>query len=94
VRQSADHLARTISAARTILGVWTARGGTTFIPDDDTAIIIDGAADDGRPVINGQDVNNIMALLQAAVTSYEANDDEKLIEVLRVAVRPTSPIGS
>jgi hypothetical protein len=85
IRPAADRLAQSYSFAKTVTAEWTARGGTTAIPNDAT-VVADGAATDGRPVIINSDVSSIINRLSEFITDYEAASSAKLNTVLKVAV--------
>lgn len=67
VRKASDLLAQLDNFAASVLNEWTANGGTTLFPNT-TAVVQDGAAPngvdatggDGRTVITGAMVNNII----------------------------------
>lgn len=89
IRPAADRLAQAYFDAKAVIAEWNARGGTDFIANDLAAEVIDGAQDDGRPVIDGADVNNIINRLSEFVADMEANGGAKLNTVLAVAVNLT-----
>lgn len=68
VRRLADMLAQVDAFALTVLNEWTALGGVALIPNTVGNIVADGAAPngtdatggDGRPVIDGAKVSNII----------------------------------
>ena len=72
IRPAANLLAQLDTFAGAILNEWTALGGTALVPNT-SAVVQDGAAPDGltsaggdgRPVITGAKVNNIINRLTA-----------------------------
>lgn len=93
IRPLADRLAQAYTLAKEIINEGTAQGltagGTPTIPND-TTLISDGAVLDGRPQIQGADIYNVIALAQTLITAMEATSNQKLSQVLRVAVN-TNP---
>src|ERR1017187_1410051 len=59
-----------------------------LIPNDSTAIVIDGAAVDGRTVITGADVQVFLANVNGFITSLEANSGVILSNFAKIAVNP------
>lgn len=87
IRVAADKLAQAYNFSNKVIDSWNALGGTALIPNTiDT--IIDGAADDGRPVIQGIDVNNIINRLIELRDDYDAISSAKLNTILSVSVNP------
>ena len=72
VRPISDCLAQLDNWAQAILNEWTALGGATLFPNT-SSVVQDGASvngtdavgGDGRPVITGANVNNIITRLTA-----------------------------
>lgn len=84
IRNGAQELADVYINAKRVTTVYGARALAADIPATDDPID-DGAADDGRPVISGNDVRAIITLLANFCADYEANAGAKLIAVARVA---------
>jgi hypothetical protein len=59
----------------------------TLIPNDSSPLI-DGAAQDGRTVLTGADVNAVLTNINALITSLEANSSAILNIFAKVAVNP------
>jgi len=87
IRPAADALARTYHLAKQVQAEWTARGGVAMLPNKSDAVL-DGAETDGRPVITGADVNNVINRLAELTADFEAYGAAKLNTILRVAVNP------
>lgn len=68
VRPLANHLAQTYYVGRAIVDEFAARGGTAFIPNDDSSVK-DGADQDGRPVLTGTNVNRLLQLMTAIINT-------------------------
>lgn len=67
VRVAADLLAQVDNFAASVLNEWTALGSTALVPNTADVLVdgasvngVDGAGGDGRPVITGAKVNNII----------------------------------
>ncbi len=90
VRVAANQLAQAYNNATAIVAQWTALGGASFIANEPLDEVIDGAQNDGRPVINGADVNNIINRLAEIITDFEAGGSAKLNTILQVAPHPQS----
>jgi len=85
VRQAADRFGQLYNWCRSVRDEWTAQGMASLIPD--TAEAIDDNADvDGRPLITGADVHVIKDRVVELIALMEASSNEKLNEILRVAV--------
>ena len=74
-------------AAKAVTQEWSARGGVALVPNDDKAVLTDGAQTDGRPIISGAAVNNVVTRLAELVADYEADDCAKLNTLLAVATK-------
>ena len=89
VRVSADKLAQLYYTAKSVSQEWTANGIGTLIAYDNSDLVVDGSASDGRHPINGIEVNNLITRLTEFVTDMEANSGAKLNTVLAVATQVT-----
>lgn len=85
LRPMADKLASTYYEAHEVLNLWNATQMGLEFPVDG-GDVEDGAHDDGRTVINGNDVQLMMARVQELVTDMEANNNAKLNTVLKPSV--------
>lgn len=88
VRIAADQLIQVYNNATAILAEWTAKGGTNLVPNT-ADMVIDGAATDGRPLVTGININNVINCLTEFVADYEADNFAKLNTLLQVAVNTT-----
>ncbi len=84
----ADQLIQVYNNATAILAEWTAKGGTNLVPNT-ADMVIDGAATDGRPLVTGININNVINRLTELVADYEADNGAKLNTLLQVAVNTT-----
>jgi len=69
-----------------MLDEWNALGLATLVPND-TSPIIDGSAEDGRPIITGADMHGAIASATVLVDDMQANNNANLNDLLRIAVR-------
>lgn len=105
VRRAADLLAQLDAFALTVINEWNALGGVALVPNTAGNIVRDGASPnddtgtggDGRPVIDGAKVNNIInrltALRSATATTGLAMGVAGIRDtILQVAVN-TVPAG-
>ena len=53
---------------------------------NDSSVVVDGSAQDGRNQITGADVNAVLTQLAALITSFEANNSAILKVFSKVAV--------
>jgi hypothetical protein len=96
IRVAADLIAQLDTLAGVILAEWNAQNlGATFT--NDAEVVVDGSATDGRPVITGAKVNNIInrltSLRSASASSGLAMGAAGVRDtVLQVAVNPTRGI--
>lgn len=94
IRPAADRRAQDYYFAKVVLGLWNS-GLSSLFPNDST-VVADGAAPnglnttggDGRRLIKGSDVNNLVNRCSEIVTDFEATSSAKLNTILAVAVNP------
>lgn len=96
IRPLADFLAKAYILSLEVIQEGGAMGvinvatpASAVIPNDATPIT-DGAVTDGRPQIQGADVYNVVALAQVFLNAMTATSNQKLNQILRVAVN-TNP---
>lgn len=87
VRPSADRAAQLYYFSKAVIQDWYGNGMSSLIPPTDD-VIEDGSATDGRHPITGNDVNNLITLLNGYVMDLEANGNAQLNVVLGAAVNP------
>jgi len=88
VRVAADKLAQAYYLAKEVQDEWFANSMASLIPNESGDTVIDGSATDGRHVITGADVTNVITRLGELTTDYEASSNAKLNTILGVAVNP------
>ncbi len=88
VRQAADRFGQLYNWCVAVQNEWAAQGIGTLIPDDAAEEVLDGAQTDGRPIITGADVNTLAARVTEFISLLEDTGDEKLNQILKVAVNP------
>jgi hypothetical protein len=84
-RPMADSMAKLYYQCKDIVNTWNATGMSTNIPND-TTVLSDGAAVDGRNPVTNANVTSIITRAQEFITDYEATSSAKLNTVLVVAV--------
>lgn len=94
IRIAADHMAQLYNLAKAINDEWDSRSLGTLIPDDsgetlhDSAYGTDGTDGDGRPVVTGEDLNDVVKVsLIAFIAALEADTGAQLNAILSVAVK-------
>lgn len=97
IRPIADAMASLYEACKITQLDWSAKGISSLIPNTSDVLVdgasvngTDGTGGDGRVVIAGSDVNQIMFRISELVTDYEANNKTKLLSIhgVNVNVRP------
>lgn len=96
-RRAADRLAQAYFFAKAVVAEWNATGmsalitNTTDVVRDSASPTDDlGTGGDGRLVVTGAKVTNVITRLQEFIADYEASANAKLNTVLAVAVNPQS----
>lgn len=90
-RRYADAEAQAYNTARALNDFWNANAVSAVIPNDAT-IIADGAAADGRQIVTGAQITNIVTRAQEKIADYDAGGGAKKNTVLAVAVNTQSRI--
>ena len=88
IRPSADRYMSTYWWAKQLVADWTSKGLSSLFPND-SSVVVDGAATDGRTVITGADVNIIVSHVSALITDLEASSNLKRNQIQKVAVNET-----
>src|SRR4051812_33223785 len=83
VRTMADLMYTNYMTAKSLLATWNSQALSSIITND-SSIIVDGAATDGRSLITGAMVTNIVTRAQEIITDYEASTNAKLNTVAAV----------
>ena len=89
VRLYADAEAQAYWSAKKLLNDWDALQMSTKIPND-TSLIMDGSATDGRNAVTGANVTSVIARAMDKMTDYEAASNAKLNTITAVAVNTQS----
>jgi len=85
IRVMADSMTQNYYTAKSIVNDWFSTGVNSLIPND-SSLIIDGSAIDGRSPITGSQVTNIITRAQEIVADYEANSSAKFNTINAVKV--------
>ena len=88
IRPLANDYAQLYYRASRAKDQWIALGMGDLIPNDADAEMIDGAQTDGRPIITGQMINQLLTNVQTMLTDLEANSNTKLNVLLNIATSP------
>lgn len=92
IRIAADRMVQNYNILKSVVDEWTARSMSSLIPNEidnmlhDAAYGTNGEDGDGRPVVDGAMLHNIINRAQEIVADYELNDNAKLNTLLSVAV--------
>jgi hypothetical protein len=86
-RPAACSLWAMYNLAKAVTVEFVARGGSSFIPNDAEAEILDGAQSDSRPVVYGSNVTTLYNRLADLVADYEANSNAKLNQIIALATQ-------
>lgn len=70
-------------SAKNIVNQWNAQSVSSVIPNDST-VISDGAATDGRPTATNAQVTAMVTRAQEVITDLEANSNAKLNTLLAI----------
>jgi len=95
LRRQADKLAQAYYFAKTVVNEWNANGLSSLITNTsdvlrDTASPTDdvGTDGDGRHVVTGAELTNLVTRCQELITDFEASSNAKLNTILAVATNP------
>lgn len=89
IRPAADKILQIYFFMKTMQNEYGVQNWAALFPvGDPTGPLIDGAATDGRTIIDNGDVNDVIASLGAFIAFMEANTNEHLNKFLKVAVNP------
>jgi hypothetical protein len=87
VRSSADRIVQCYWYWKTVKEIYLANPNlATLIPNDATALVVDGSATDGRTPIYGADVQLLLTNVNALITTLEANSGALLNAFSKIAV--------
>ena len=85
IRPAADRLIQLYYWAKSAQSQFTAQSLGSLFPND-SSLVVDGAATDGRTQITGFDVNVVLSYLGSFITAMEASSNLELNQVGKVAV--------
>ena len=86
IRVAANKLNVAYRFAKEVAAEWNANPDlATNIAYDNTDLVVDGSATDGRHPISGVDTNNLVTRLNELIADLEANSSAKLNTILAVA---------
>ena len=88
IRPLADAFGKLYYAAELAAQQFTAKGLSATIPNDATAVVVDGSASDGRTQITGADVNILLSNMNAFVSTAQANTNLILNQTAKIWVNP------
>lgn len=89
VRPLADSLSQFYWRAKSVLQQYNSTALLTSITND-SSIIVDGSATDGRTVLTGSDVVVMLSLIQGLVNQFEANSNLQLNQLTKPSVNKIS----
>lgn len=85
VRPMADLLELAYFRAKAVVAEWNARNLSAVIPNTIDKLL-DGAVTDGRPVVTGAQVTNVITRCMDFIAEYEAASSAKLNTVMAVGL--------
>lgn len=91
-RRGADEIVSAYLTMKRLLQVWTGQSVVTVIPNDSN-VLVDGSATDGRAPITNAQVNVLIANATTLVAAFEANSSIILNQTLQVAVNSNSVLS-
>jgi len=83
----ADKIAGAQGALSGFLSLWAVKDLASKIPND-SSVIIDGSASDGRTQITGADIHALISGAQTIKDSIDANSGAIGVNALKIAVNP------
>ncbi len=86
VRPTADRIVQLYWWAKTVKQLFLANPTLATLLPNDTSVVVDGSATDGRTQITGADVNSLITNVNAFITSMEATSGALLNAYTKVAV--------
>lgn len=95
IRPDCDHNMQGYYRDKALVNRWNSQGLSSIIPNDagetlhDDAYGTDGTDGDGRPVITGADITNVVTRAQERITDLEAGSNAKLNTLEKPSVNPT-----
>lgn len=94
IRVAADLWMMSYQSARALVTLFDNQGLANVIPADPNYVIADGAAEDGRPIVNGALVHGVLSVARSVVTFVEkAPTDEAGNETGPAAIRAIAGVA-
>lgn len=84
-RPLADKLSQAYWFAKSVLQQFNSTGLNTSITND-SSIVVDGAATDGRTIVTGADIQTLLSIAQEIVNNFEATSNLQLNQISKPAV--------
>lgn len=91
-RKAADNAVSAYLTAKRFLQVWNAQSVVSVIPNDSN-VLVDGSATDGRAPITNAQVNVLVANLTSLVALFEASTNLILNQTVQVSVNANSELS-
>lgn len=89
VRPLSDQISQFYYRAKSVLQQYNSTALLTTITND-SSVVMDGSATDGRTVLTGQDIVTMLSLCQGIVTNFEASANLQLNQITKPAVNKIS----
>ena len=70
---------------------FVAQGLTDLIPNDPTAILVDGRTD--VAAVSGADVATVLGYAQQIIALLTENSNQNLTQILKIAINPMNPMA-
>ena len=87
IRTISDRAVQYYYSAKSLVNKWYAESMDTLIPNEIDNILEDSAYNgDGRPIVSGAELTNIITRAQEYINDMEANSNAKLNTLLTVSV--------
>ncbi len=90
-RRAADTVVSAYLTMKRAVQVWNGQSIVTVIPNDST-VIADGSATDGRAPITDAQVNVLISNMSTLVATFEANANLILNQMLQISVNAQSTV--
>jgi hypothetical protein len=86
IRASSDKYVQLYNWAKNVVNLYVAQDIGNLISGDEAEVLDDGSSVDGRPLITGQDLLNVITNLQTFISTSEANSNAILNIFAKAAV--------
>src|SRR5689334_4897809 len=80
-RPTYDSFLQLYNTCQSLVNIWTAQGMGALIPNDATALVIDGSGPtgDGRLQLTAADINTLITHANSLIAFFTANNNARLI---------------